>query len=60
MPADNGLPFLLSATLSIALLIGCAPKCAASRWVMWRHLQLMALLVQIESGFDEASPGRQS
>ena len=62
MPADNGLPFLLFATLSIALLIGLRSKMrsvavgdVASASI---DEDFVGRDVQIESGFDEASPGR--
>ena len=61
MPADNGLPFLLFATLSIALLIGLRSKMrsvavgdVASSSI---DEDFVGRDVQIESGFDEASQG---
>ena len=59
MLADNGLPFLLFATLSIALLIGLRSKMrsvavgdVASSSI---DEDFVGRDVQIESGFDEAS-----
>ena len=62
MPADNGIPFLLFAVLSIALLVGLRSR--------MRNLAVGDVAsssmdedfvgrdVQIESGFDSGSPGR--
>lgn len=62
VPADNGIPFLLFAALSVALLVGLRSK--------MRNLAVGDVAsssadedfvgrdVQIESGFDAVSPGR--
>jgi membrane protein implicated in regulation of membrane protease activity len=62
MPADNGLPFLLFATLAVALLVGLRSKLrsvtvgdVASSSI---DEDFVGRDVQIESGFDAASPGR--
>ena len=62
MPADNGLPFLLFAALSIGLLVGLRSKMrnvavgdVASSSV---DEDFVGRDVQIESGFDANSPGR--
>ena len=62
MPADNGVPFLLFAGLSIALLVGLRAK---MRSVAVGDVasssadeDFVGRDVQIESGFDAASPGR--
>jgi membrane protein implicated in regulation of membrane protease activity len=62
MPADNGIPFLLFAALSVALLIGLRSRMrnvavgdVASSSV---DEDFVGRDVQIESGFDAASPGR--
>ena len=62
MPANNGLPFLLFATLAVALLVGLRSKLrsvtvgdVASSSI---DEDFVGRDVQIESGFDAASPGR--
>ena len=62
MPADNGIPFLLFAALSVALLVGLRSR--------MRNLAVGDVAtssvdedfvgrdVQVESGFDASSPGR--
>ncbi len=62
MPADNGIPFLLFAVLSIALLVGLRSRMrnlavgdVASSSI---DEDFIGRDVQIESGFDVNSPGR--
>ena len=62
MPADNGLPFLLFASFAVALLVGLRSRMrslavgdvAASSV----DEDFVGRDVQIQSGFDSASPGR--
>ena len=62
MPADNGIPFLLFAVLSIALLVGLRSRMRslAVGDVASSSMDedFVGRDVQIESGFDATSPGR--
>ncbi|MFL2517353.1 MAG: hypothetical protein CBB90_14335 [Gammaproteobacteria bacterium TMED30] len=62
LPADNGIPFLLFAALSVALLIGLRSRMSnvavGDVATSSADEDFVGRDVQIESGFDAASPGR--
>ena len=62
LPADNGVPFLLFAALSVALLIGLRSRMSnvavGDVATSSADEDFVGRDVQIESGFDAASPGR--
>ena len=62
LPADKGIPFLLFAALSVALLIGLRSRMSnvavGDVATSSADEDFVGRDVQIESGFDAASPGR--